>query len=210
MRNVTTHCESYETGDKVVVKIYKEKRWDLMDILFVALMTMAILVVSFYAGVYVGAKETVKQVAETTTEAITEEVSEVEVDIYSPAVPLSYTEQHDLYDAAAEFGVDYNIMLGLIENETNFRNVYGDGGNASGYCQIWKVYWKDLMNDIGASDLNIPKDNFRTACAIMRELTNRYGSVSGALTAYNKGSFDGTVTTYATRVLENAEKWRGI
>ena len=64
------------------------------------------------------------------------------------------------------------------------------------------------MTDIGAEDLNEPKDNFRTACAIVAELTEEHGSVAGALTAYNKGSYDGTVSKYAVSVLENAEKWR--
>lgn len=132
----------------------------------------------------------------------------VEPDFYSEDIPLEYDEQRTLYDASVEFGVDYYTMLGLIEKETNFRNISGDGGKASGYCQIWRVYWSDLMEDIGASDLNVPEDNFRTACAIVAHLTDRHGSLAGALTAYNKGSYDGTVSRYAVSVLENAEKWR--
>jgi soluble lytic murein transglycosylase-like protein len=139
-------------------------------------------------------------------EVVTEEVSAT--DIYSEDVPLSEQDQRALYAASEEFGVDYYVMLGLIEQETDFRNISGDGGNASGYCQIWKHWWGDLMTDIGAEDLNEPKDNFRTACAIVAELTEKHGSVAGALTAYNKGSYDGTVSKYAAKVLENAEAWR--
>jgi soluble lytic murein transglycosylase-like protein len=73
---------------------------------------------------------------------------------------------------------------------------------------VWRKWWSKKMKDIGADDLNIPEDNFRTACAILRELTDTYGSTAGALTAYNQGSYNGTVTNYATTVLENAEKWR--
>jgi soluble lytic murein transglycosylase-like protein len=131
-------------------------------------------------------------------------------DFYSDAIPLSIEEQRALYDASNEFGVDYFVMLGLIERETNFRNVYGDGGNSYGYCQIQPKWWRELMNEIGTRNLNVPKDNFRTACAIVSELTDKYGSLSGALTAYNKGSYDGTVSKYAVAVLQNAEKWRGI
>lgn len=64
------------------------------------------------------------------------------------------------------------------------------------------------MNEIGATDLNVPRDNFRTACAIVAKLESQYGSLPAALTAYNKGSFNGTVTSYAVDVLEKGEKWR--
>ena len=127
---------------------------------------------------------------------------------YESNVPLTYAEQRELREASEEFGIDYYLMLGLIERETNFRNIYGDGGQAYGYCQVWVKWWQGKMQEIGAEDLNVPKDNFRVACAIVRELTDRYGSYEGALTAYNKGSFDGVVSHYATTVMENAEKWR--
>ena len=145
-----------------------------------------------------------------TVEPETETVIEPYTDFYHEDIPLRYAEQRDLYEASEEFGVDYYTMLGLIERETNFRNIYGDNGNASGYCQIWRKWWSETMQDIGASDLNIPKDNFRTACAIVRELTDRYGSLEGALTAYNTGSYNGVVAKYATTILENAEKWRAL
>lgn len=145
-----------------------------------------------------------------TVEPETETVIEPYTDFYHEDIPLRYAEQRDLYEASEEFGVDYYTMLGLIERETNFRNIYGDNGNASGYCQIWLKWWSEKMQDIGASDLNIPEDNFRTACAIVRELTDRYGSTAGALTAYNTGSYNGTATEYAKSVMAKAEKWRAL
>ena len=141
-------------------------------------------------------------------EVIPEVVPEEPIDEYEADVPLTYQEQRELREAAEEFGIDYDLVLGLIEQETEFRNIPGDGGEAYGYCQVWLKWWSGKMQEIGATDLNVPKDNFRTACAIMRELTDRYGSYAGALTAYNKGSFDGVVANYATTVLQNAEKWK--
>lgn len=184
-----------------------------------ALVVVVMIVFLVYVGICVGMSVAFKQMQGLIDEAkerteitiVTEEAEEeIEQSFYCEEVPLSYTEQQDLYNAAEEFGVDYYTMLGLIEKETNFRNVYGDGGNAYGYCQIWHKWWKGLMLEIGAKDLNVPKDNFRTACAIVSELTDRYGSTAGALTAYNKGSYNGNVTQYAVRVMENAEKWREI
>ena len=154
--------------------------------------------------------EEIEAEATATTEQTTETVTEPDTDFYIDTIPLGYAEQKALYEASEEFGVDYFTMLGLIERETNFRNIYGDGGRAYGYCQVWLKWWSGKMQDIGADDLNVARDNFRTACAIMQELTDRYGTVAGALTAYNTGSYNGRVTEYATSVLENAEKWRDV
>ena len=123
-------------------------------------------------------------------------------------VPLSSELQEELYEASKEFDVDYCIMLGLIEKETKFKNVQGDGGDSYGYCQIQPKWWKGLMADIGATDLNEPKDNFRTACAIMAQLIEKHNSTEGALVAYNQGYYKGTSTSYSRDVIANAEKYR--
>lgn len=208
MKYVVERKEARLSGEgRVREKIYIRKKLEKGEWFCITFLSVMILVVMFVLGFYAGTVATTE-----TIEAATEEVPIVDEpeSFYSTEIPLSYTEQAELMSAAEEFGVDYHTMLGLIERETNFRNVSGDSGKASGYCQIWKVYWGELMREIGAEDLTVPKDNFRTACAIVSELTDRYGSLAGALTAYNRGSYDGRVTEYATSVLENAEKWREI
>lgn len=121
-------------------------------------------------------------------------------------VPLSYEEQDHLQTACAEFGVDYPLMLALIERETNFRNITGDDGKSMGYCQIQECWWDGLMEEIGAEDLSDPYDNFRTSCAIMARLTERYGNIRDALSAYNTGRPG--ETEYAASILEGMKKWR--
>lgn len=121
-------------------------------------------------------------------------------------VPLTYEEQDYLHTAADEFGVDYHLMLGLIERETNFRNIPGDGGDSVGFCQVQAKWWGGLMDEIGADDLNDPYDNFRTACAIVAHLTEKHGTTEDALTSYNSGKPG--QSAYASAVLANAEKWR--
>lgn len=130
----------------------------------------------------------------------------VEQGYFREDVPLDYAEQDFLHTAAAEFGVDYYLMLGLIERETNFRNIPGDGGDSAGYCQIQRKWWSGLMEEIGAEDLNDPYDNFRTACAIVAHLTEKHGTTEDALTSYNSGKTG--QSAYASAVLANAEKWR--
>lgn len=64
------------------------------------------------------------------------------------------------------------------------------------------------MDEIGTSDLTDPKDNFRTGCAIIAKLSNTYGTIEDALTAYNTGSPGRS--KYASGVLEAADGWREL
>ena len=54
-------------------------------------------------------------------------------DWYIEDLPLTYQEQEHLWNACYEFGVDHSLMLALIEQETGFHNVTGDGGDSVGY-----------------------------------------------------------------------------
>lgn len=102
-------------------------------------------------------------------------------------LPLDYETQMLLYGACLEFQVDYDLALAVIEQETGYRNLTGDGGESAGYMQIQRKWWGGLMEEIGTEDLNQPEDNFRTGCAILRQLLDKYGNTEDALTAYNSG-----------------------
>ena len=123
-------------------------------------------------------------------------------------IPLPYVLQEELYEATQEFGVDYYVMIALIDRESKFKNVMGDGGNSYGYCQIQPKWWYGLMVEIGATDLNVPKDNFRVACAIMAKLTAKHQSIEGALVEYNQGSYKGNSTPYSREIIENAARYK--
>ena len=137
-----------------------------------------------------------------------EVVETPQVKDYILDIPLSCELQEELHEACEEFGVDYYVMIALIDRETKFKNVMGDGGDSYGYCQIQPKWWYDVMCEIGATDLNVPKDNFRTVCAIMSGLTKVYNSTEGALVAYNTGSYKGKSTAYSREIMANAERYR--
>ena len=120
---------------------------------------------------------------------------------------LSYDLQAKLYSACQEFGVDYELALAVIEQETGFRNLVGDGGDSVGYMQIQRRWWSELMADIGAEDLTDPEDNFRTGCAILRELLDKYENTEDALTAYNSGRPGSS--SYSRSVMEKMEAYYG-
>lgn len=102
-------------------------------------------------------------------------------------LPLDYETQMLLYGACLEFQVDYDLALAVIEQETRYQNVTGDGGDSEGFMQIQRKWWKGLMDEIGAADLMNPEDNFRTGCAILRQLLDKYGNTEDALTCFNSG-----------------------
>ena len=53
--------------------------------------------------------------------------------------------------------------------------------------QIQERWWSGLMAEIGARDLTVAEDNFRTGCAILRKLLDQY-SLEDALSVYNTGA----------------------
>lgn len=130
----------------------------------------------------------------------------VEQGYFREDVPLTFEEQDYLQTACAEFGVEYDLMLSLIYRETRFQNIAGDSGDSIGYCQIQPRWWSCLMEEIGAEDLMEPQDNFRTACAIVAQLTEKYGNVRDALSAYNTGSPG--YTEYAAAVIAGMGSWK--
>ncbi len=124
---------------------------------------------------------------------------------YRDDVPLSYELQEALHTACEEFGVRYELALAVIERETGFQDLTGDGGESVGYFQIQPRWWGDLMEQIEASDLADPVQNFRTGCAILAQLIGQYGCERDALTAYNSGHAG--ESEYASAVLKAAERW---
>ena len=121
------------------------------------------------------------------------------------AIPLSYELQAILYSACLEYEIDYSLALAVVEQETNFRNVTGDDGASVGFMQIQDRWWSGLMEEIGARDLTDPEDNFRTGCAILRQLLDKHGNIEDALTAYNRGKPG--QSKYSRDVMERMQKY---
>lgn len=120
-------------------------------------------------------------------------------------VPLDTDTQLLLRAATDEFDIPYELALAVIWQETNYQNITGDSGNASGYMQIWEYWNRDRMDRIGANDLMNPIDNFRTGCCILSENYERTGSYYDALSIYNTGSSGWS--PYADAVMS---KWESL
>ena len=118
-------------------------------------------------------------------------------------IPLSYELQAALYGACLEFGVEYELALAVIEQETRFTNVMGDSGSAYGYFQIWPKWHKGRMDELGVTDLMDPESNFRVGCSFLSECIGKYGVEKG-LGYYNSGSAQ--VTQYSREVMARWEQ----
>ena len=133
----------------------------------------------------------------------------------SDAVPLSYTEQDLLRTTCEEYGVPYTFVLAVIERETQFQNIEGDGGAAVGYMQVQPKQHGDRMDRLGADNLRDPAQNFRVGVNFLAELLTRYEDPQKALMAYNMGPTaasrlweEGVVTSeYSRAVMERADFW---
>ena len=197
----------------------------LCDVLWTTVLWVCVLFFAFAAGVRAGEweKEEAEEPVEYTlviSEAepvmsemvvpTTETVQEPQLDLCEDTylrddIPLSYELQALLYGACKEFGIDYPLALAVIEQETNFKNIMGDGGKAYGYFQVWPKWHKDRMAQLGVSDLMDPEGNFRVALHFMRENLDRYGSLEDALSFYNTGAPG--QTKYSREVMERMQKY---
>lgn len=132
----------------------------------------------------------------------------VPVDPVRDDIPMDAETQRLLYKACDETEIPYELALAVIQKETGFRNVTGDGGNSSGYMQVQERWHKARMERLGVTDLSDPYGNFLVGCDYLSELLRYDLGVEWALMAYNGGpsyasrmAKAGKVSRYAKSVL---------
>lgn len=162
--------------------------------------------------------KTAQMVVETQpTEYITPEltVAMLQTAPVSNLVPLTAEEQESLWNACQEFDIPYHLALGVIDVETDFRNVTGDNGNSKGYMQVQERYHTDTMKDLGVADLMDPEGNFRVGLSYLSEMVALTDTTDEALMAYNMGKAGAArlwqegvhESAYSREVLELASYW---
>ena len=135
---------------------------------------------------------------EAPTPIIEEEAVSAEYDPVRDDIPLDAELQRLLYQATVETGVRYELALAVIWQETDFRNIVGDGGDSVGYMQVQPRWHSERMERLGVTDLTDPYSNFLVGCDFLAELYGKY-DLNEALTAYNSGTPGDS--QYATDVL---------
>ena len=110
----------------------------------------------------------------------------MEYDPVRDDIPLDAEIQHLLYKACGETGIRYELALAVIWQETDFRNVIGDGGESAGYMQVQEKWHRDRMERLGVTDLLDPYGNFMVGLDFLAELLETH-ELTDALTRYNSG-----------------------
>lgn len=151
--------------------------------------------------------ETMVAIPETTAEAITTalEPPPITTPIYN--VNLSTEVQECIITECGKYNIPPEIVVAMIERESRFNaNAIGDNGNSFGLMQIQPRWHNKRMEKLGCTDLLNPVQNVKVGIDYLGELYNRYGDIGKALTAYNTGSYTGTVTHYAIAVMARANE----
>lgn len=134
---------------------------------------------------------------------------------YFDEIPLTADEQMELFNAADAFDIWCPLAIAMVEVESDFCNTAGDGGDSIGYLQVNKNYHAELMEQVGATDLWEPRDNFRTGLAYLAQQIERFGDIHKALMAYNMGPTGASrawakgvfTSEYSREVVERADTW---
>ena len=155
---------------------------------------------------------------ESATEAITEPfetIAETELETTSSTtssteyfdVPLDHYMQDFIKAECKSKGIEPSIVIAMIERESCYdQYAIGDDGRALGLLQIHPKWHLQRMIRLKCTDLFQPYQNVVVGIDYLGELYNRYGDIGKALTAYNRGSYDGTITSYATAVMARANE----
>lgn len=102
---------------------------------------------------------------------------------YFPEKMQCYT-----YILCKQYGVDYSLVVALIERESSYVfDKVGDDGNSIGYMQIYESAHTDRMERLNCMDLKNPYQNVKVGIDYLAGLIEKYGTVQDALAAYNYG-----------------------
>ena len=123
-------------------------------------------------------------------------------------VPLTEEQQREIQGYAHQKNVPYEIVLGVMYAESNFRpEAVGDSGNSLGIMQVQPKWHAWRLEETGGSDWMDAVDNAKVGIHILAEKLENYGNVEKALVVYNMG--DGGArginsTAYSQKVLNYA------
>lgn len=132
---------------------------------------------------------TVQIIPEIEPESEPEPVVEAVEVVFDPVrddIPMDAEHQRLLYQACGETGIRYELALAVVWQETDFRNIIGDGGESYGYMQVQPRWHGERMERLGVTDLSDPYGNFLVACDFLAELLETH-DITDALTRYNSG-----------------------
>lgn len=129
---------------------------------------------------------------------------------YLRDIPLSCELQQYTYETAEKYGVNYDLMLAIMQTESQFQNVVSDNGEDIGLCQINACNAEWLYQEHGIYNLLDEKQNIEACAIILNKLQGQFDDESHVVMAYNLGAGkaekyiqSGKMTEYTQKVYEN-------
>lgn len=130
-------------------------------------------------------------------------------------IPLSEDLQKFTYYLCNEYGIEYSLVIALMERESKFDiNAIGDGVNY-GLMQIHTINHTWLSEELGIIDFLDPYQNVQAGIYMLCDLFKKYDNTDQVLMAYNSGESGAKrlfakqifSTDYTRNILENALKY---
>lgn len=139
---------------------------------------------------------------------------EPQVRIYD--IPLSPELQEYTFRLCEENGLDYEMVLALMDQESDYREKVISKTNDYGIMQINEVNHEWLKEELGIDDFLEAKQNIRAGIRILAELTAKYEDPHLVLMAYNCGENGAkrlwkqgkTTSEYSRSIMARAEELR--
>ena len=102
-------------------------------------------------------------------------------------IPLDREQQDIVREISAEYGVPFELVLAVMQVESNFDVTAIGNGNCYGIMQIHKINHPALEKQLGITDWLSLSDNARAGCYMLGQLLDKYQDETRALMAYNMG-----------------------
>jgi len=138
--------------------------------------------------------------------------------IPSTVVPLDTEIQSYIYflcDAYAVDGLDYPLVMAVIEQESRFDADVISATNDYGLMQINAINHDWLSKQLNINDFNDPYQNIKAGVFVLKNLFEKYQDTNKVLMAYNMGETAANKlwnqainkSYYSTSVIEKSKKY---
>ncbi len=102
-------------------------------------------------------------------------------------IPLAEELQAYTFSLCEEYGTDYEMVLALMNRESEYTTGAISKTGDYGIMQINKINHKWLTEELGITDFLDPEQNILSGVYMLAELTEKYDDLHRILMAYNMG-----------------------
>ena len=131
-------------------------------------------------------------------------------------IPLSKEPQEYTFTLCEENDLDYELILAIMEQESDYQERAISKTNDYGIMQINKANHRWLHEKLGIDNFLDAEQNIQAGIYMLTDLTHRYGNTHKVLMAYNTGEAGAkklweqgiTTSEYSREIIARAEELR--